>query len=263
MLSMHAHYGIACNLAGRTAQLSYPGPGHQVGSGSISCLSLSSLRTSVMQYTRVTLHVLEFLFACMHLVSAQAVFALRLGSNGSRFAACGTRKTFFSTSTARLHAQLHRTAPSPVFAIGSEAEAAPPAPQIAIESFASPPESEAPQFPLSATVVAAAAAALAAGRDVLKAAAAVDRFDVELAAVTAVGAFLWPLVFPAAAPLDPIVVVGTPVAIWFFHRSAAAAGDHPRVAALGPAIAALGSASRAVCTSLMAYALTGVFLPVR
>ena len=234
-----------------------------VGGGNISCLSLSSLRTTVMHYRRVTLHVLEFLFARMHLVCAQAVFSMRLGNNGSRFAAYSTGGTFSSSSTARLHAQPHRTALLPVFAVGSEAEAAPPAPQIATEWSASPPQSEAPQFPLSAAIVAAAAAALAAGRDLLKAAAAVDRFAVELAAVTAVGALLWPLVFPAAAPLDPIVVVGTPVGIWFFHRSAAAAGDHPRVAALGPAIAALGSASRAVCTWCMAYALTGVFFPVR
>ena len=199
-------------------------------------------------------------------VCAQAVISSRLSSSGSRFVTKSTRKPFASTSTARLHAQLHSTALLPVFASGSEAAAAAPAPQSATdEAFATPPEPEAPQFPLSAAVVAAAAAALAAGRDLLAAAGrdllaaaeAVDELPVVLTLLAQAGSSVWAML--SLAPTDPLLVligcVGFAVGVLLFYGTRGSDRDSPRSAAVN-------TACRTYWVWQLAWHLTGAFLPV-
>ena len=196
----------------------------------------------------------------MHLVCMQAVIASRPRSSGSRFAASNIHRKVASTTKGRLHAQLQRNRRPHISASGSEAAAAVPAPQSATES-ATPPESdEAPQFPLSAAVAAAAAAALAAGRDLLTAAAAVDRFAVNLAMLASAGAVGRELLSGAVPAPDPGLLlswcVAAASAVWYLHLSGALESDRPRSAAWY-------LAGEAYWGWHLAWHLTGAFLPVR
>lgn len=145
-----------------------------------------------------------------------------------------------------------------VFASGLEAAAAAPAPQRATESLASPPESDAPQFPLSAAVVAAAAAALAAGRDLLAAAEAVDEFPVGLTLLAQAGSSVWAMLY--LAPIDPFLIligcVGFATGVLLFYGIRGPDRDSPRSAALN-------TACRTCWVWQLAWHLTGAFLPVR
>ena len=219
----------------------------------------------VMHTIHVTLH---FRSHGLRLVCMQAVFASRLGSNGSRLAASNIHRTSASTSTVRLHAQLRRTVSLPACASGSDSAAATPAPQIATESSASPPPEsadKAPRFPLSAAVVAAAAAALAAGRDLLAAAGrellaaaeAVDELPVFLTLLAYAGSSVWRIL--SLAPIDPIAVPlgcgGFAAGAWLFHIIGGPDPDSPRSTALN-------TACRTYYVWQLAWHLTGAFLPV-
>ena len=229
-----------------------------------SRLSLTSSLT-MMHHSRVTCHAHPVSVTCMRLVCAQAVIVLRLGSNGSHFTANSTRRTFASTDTGRPHAQLYRIAPARVFASSSEAAGAAPAPQSATELCATPPESEAAQFPLSAAVVAAAAAALvagrdrlaAAGRDLLAAAEAVDEFPVVLTLLAQAGSSVWAML--SLAPIDPLLVligcVGFATGVLLFYGIRGPDRDSPRSAAVN-------TACRTYWVWRLAWHLTGAFLPV-
>lgn len=189
----------------------------------------------------------------------QAVNASCPRISSSRSAAGNIHRRVASTTTGRLHAQLHRTKPH-AFASGSEAAAAAPAPQTATESSATPPESdEAPQFPLSAAVVAAAAAAMAAGRDLLAATAAIDRLAVNLAMLASAGAVGRELLSGAVPAPDPGLLIccgAAAAAIWCLHLSGALERDRPRSAAWN-------LAGEAYWGWHLAWQLTGAFLPVR
>lgn len=187
-----------------------------------------------------------------------AAIALRLGSSGSCSAASSIHEKVASTTTGRPRAHFHKRKP-PISASRSAAAAVAAAAQSATQS-AAPLESDAAQYPVSAAVAAAAAAALAAGRDVLAAAAAVDRWTLTLAACAFTGSSAVLAMLSSAAPAaDPVALMigcgATAAAMCLLCVRSALARNSPR-------LAALQSAGQALWTWQLAWHLTSAFLPV-
>ena len=207
-----------------------------------------------LQALQYALMVCARLPTCM-----QALRARRPGSSGGCSASIQSiHRQVASATTGRSHAHFHRRGP-PIAASGSTA-AAPAAAMESATQSAAPLESDAAQFPVSAAVAAAAAAALAAGRDVLAAAAAVDRWTLALAACVFTGSSAVLAMLSAAAhAADHVALLigcgATAAAVCVLHLSGALARDSPR-------LAALWSAGQALWTWQLAWHLTSAFLPV-
>jgi hypothetical protein len=257
---MYTNGGVACCWSAPTAQQSCPLLGKQVGGRCLPCMLPKSSHK---------IHGLPVLSSCerlsTHSLSApawpacmQALIPRRLGSSGSCSAASSIHEKVAS-ATGRPHAQTHMRKWR-ISASGPTAAAAAAAAQSATQS-AAPLESDAAQYPVSAAVAAAAAAALAAGRNVLAAAAAVDRWTLALAACTFTGSSAVLAMLSAAAhAADPtaLTMIGcgaTAAAVGLLYLLGALARDSPR-------LAALQSAGRVLWTWQLAWHLTGASLPV-